>query len=241
MNDDRKRYLNKIRKLMNLANNTSSPAEAASALSKAQAFMREHGYSESEVQFSEISTSETKSAPSNAEKLPKYMTILIASVEKAMGVKALIRWRITDAGHAKRVIKFYGLDRRDVTAAYVFDVLTRLIKKARKEFQSTYCPFMNSAQKSRAANQFCDGWASGVYYAISEFIVPDEQIEKMDAYTESLRRDGLEVAKEQREQSQKGRKDSAYKFLGYVEGKKAAIFQGVDGGKTVTPQLAGGT
>ncbi|WP_336797598.1 DUF2786 domain-containing protein [Erwinia aphidicola] len=35
----RKKYLAKIQKLMRLANNTSSPQEAASAISKAQAFM----------------------------------------------------------------------------------------------------------------------------------------------------------------------------------------------------------
>lgn len=36
----KKKYLSKIQKLMRLAENTTSPAEAASAMSKAQAFMR---------------------------------------------------------------------------------------------------------------------------------------------------------------------------------------------------------
>ncbi|WP_288429391.1 DUF2786 domain-containing protein, partial [uncultured Pantoea sp.] len=61
MNDAaKKKYLAKIQKLMRLAENTSSPAEAANALSKAQAFMKEHGLSETEVVFSEISTSVSK-------------------------------------------------------------------------------------------------------------------------------------------------------------------------------------
>ena len=71
--------------------------------------MKEHGLSESEITFSEISTSESKSAPSDAEKLPRYMSFLCSTIEKAFAVKCPVSWRLTPSFTRKRVVKFYGL------------------------------------------------------------------------------------------------------------------------------------
>lgn len=223
----KKKYLAKIQKLMRLAENTSSPAEAASAMSKAQAFMREHGLSESEVVLSEISTSESKSSPSDAEKLPRYMGFLIATIEKAFAVRGLVSWRLTPSCRYKRVVKFYGLDGRDVAAAYIFDVLTRQIKQARRDFQSNHCGRLPSKRKAYHADQFCEGWASGAYHAVKELVINEEQEAKMSAYAEKLRDEGIGEAKSRA--AKDADKPSHAKYLGYQEGMHAKVFHGVDG------------
>lgn len=224
----KKKYLSKIQKLMRLAENTSSPAEAASAMSKAQAFMREHGLSESEVVFSEISTSDSKSSPSDAEKLPRYMIFLTQTIEKAFAVKCLVGWRATSGYRYKRVVSFYGLDNRDVAAAYIFDVLTRQIKQARKNFINEHCEsWLASKRKAALADQFCEGWASGAYHAVKELVIDEEQEAKMSAYADKLRDEGTGKAKTRN--SKDADKPSHAKYLGYQEGMHAKVFHGVDG------------
>lgn len=224
----KKKYLAKIQKLMRLAENTSNPAEAASAMSKAQAFMREHGLSESEVVFSEISTSESKSSPSDAEKLPLYMIYLTQTIEKAFAVKCLVSWRVTPSYRYKRVVKFYGLDGRDIAAAYIFDVLTRQIKQARKSFMISNCEsWLAPKRKAALADQFCEGWASGAYHAVKELVIDEEQESKMSAYAQKLREEGFDKAKFRN--SKDADRPSRAKYLGYQEGKHAKVFHGVDG------------
>jgi len=224
----KKKYLAKIQKLMRLAENTSNPAEAASAMSKAQAFMREHGLSESEVVFSEISTSESKSSPSDAEKLPLYMIYLTQTIEKAFAVKCLVSWRVTPSYRYKRVVKFYGLDGRDIAAAYIFDVLTRQIKQARKSFMNSNCEsWLAPKRKAALADQFCEGWASGAYHAVKELVIDEEQESKMSAYAQKLREEGFDKAKFRN--SKDADRPSRAKSLGYQEGKHAKVFHGVDG------------
>lgn len=232
----KKKYLSKIQKLMRLADKTSSPAEAASALSKAQAFMKEHGLSESEVVFSEIGTSESKVSPSDAEKLPRYMTILAMTIEKAFAVKCLVSWRFTQSFKRKRVVKFYGLDGRDIAAAYIFDVLTRQLKQARKDFQASHCGWLSPKSKATHADQFCEGWASGAYHAVKALVVSDEQESKMSSYAKKLHEAGVGEAKTR--ESRNGDKNSHATYLGYREGRQAKVFHGVDGNNGIPALIA---
>lgn len=233
----KKKYLAKIQKLMRLAENTSSPAEAANALSKVQAFMKEHGLSESEVMFSEISTSDSKTSPSDAQKIPKYMSFLASTIEKAFAVKCLFGWRLTPSFTNKRVVKFYGLDGRDITAAYVFDVLVRQIKIARKDFQNTHCGRLPPKRKAELADQFCEGWASGAYHAVQEMVISEEQESKISAYGDMLKNGGMKTVTT-RKDLESDRKSHAALSMGYREGMNAKVFHGVDG-QSSSPALIG--
>ncbi|HIA7423700.1 TPA: DUF2786 domain-containing protein, partial [Escherichia coli] len=44
--ENKSKYIAKIKKLLRLARGTSSPEEAANAIAKTQAYMRQHGISE---------------------------------------------------------------------------------------------------------------------------------------------------------------------------------------------------
>lgn len=226
----RKKYLAKIQKLMRLAKNTSSPQEAANALSKAQAFMREHGLSESEVTFSEISTSSSKGAPSDAVKIPKYMGHLGAVIEKAFGVKCIYSWRTTPSRAYKRVVNFYGHDGRDIVAAYVFDVLTRQLKNARENFKKEHCYRHSAAKATALADKFCEGWAAGAYHAVQEMVLREEQAEQLKSYSEQLASQGVKEAKVRSAKDTKGSNQAGH--LGYCEGKNAKVYHGVDGSQS---------
>lgn len=216
----RKKYLAKIQKLMRLAGSTSSPEEAASAISKAQAFMREHGISESDVTFSEISTSASKGAPSDAKKIPKYMSILCAIIEKAFGVQCLLAWRWTNEyRRPKRIVFFYGQDGRDVVAAYAFDVLTRQLRSARRTFQQEYCAHYSKSVSVSLADNYCVGWASGAWHAVQEMVITEAQSEQMKAYLESAE---TEEAKTREARDCAGK--AIARRVGYRDGEKARLY-----------------
>lgn len=222
----RKKYLGKIQKLMRLANNTSSPEEAASAISKAQAFMRQHSISDTEVTFAEISTSSSKGAPSHAKKIPYYMIILSMTVEKAFGVSCLYSWRMTDSYTPKRVVSFYGQDGRDVVAAYTFDVLTRQLSASRKKFLVQQAWRYKKSNNTMLADKFCEGWASGAWHAVSKMATSDEQAAQMSAYTENIMSDGVKPAKHREAKECHGQEHATR--MGYSEGKNAKLYHGVD-------------
>lgn len=64
---DKSKYLDKIKKLLRLAKGTSSPEEAANAMAKAQAYMREYGLNETDVEFTTIKEADSAGAPSDAK------------------------------------------------------------------------------------------------------------------------------------------------------------------------------
>ncbi len=185
--------------------------------------MKEHGLSETEVVFSEISTSESKSSPSNAEKLPEYMAILAMTIEKAFAVKCLVSWRLTASHHYKRVVKFYGLDGRDVAAAYIFDVLTRQIKQARKQFQNDHCGRYMPKHKAKLADEFCKGWASGAYHAVKKMAISEEQELKMSSYAKKIADDGVGEAKSRRSS---GDDNSYAAYMGYRKVQRRRFITG---------------
>lgn len=227
MRDDnaRKKYMAKIQKLMRLANNTSSPEEAASAIAKAQAFMREHGISDTEVTFLEVSSSSSKGAPSDAKKMPLYMSHLASTIEKAFVVKCVFSWRMTSRWTPKRVVSFYGQDGRDVVAAYAFDVLSRQLRAARKSFHDSHLRRYARKNATALADKFCEGWASGAFHAVNALVISEEQSQQMQAYSEKMKSDGVVEAKTREAKQCSGHQKAAW--LGYSEGKNARIHHGV--------------
>lgn len=221
----RKKYMAKIQKLMRLANNTSSPEEAASAIAKAQAFMREHGISDTEVTFSEISSSSSKGAPSDAKKMPLYMSHLASTIEKAFAVKCVFSWRRTASYALRRVVSFYGQDGRDIVAAYAFDVLSRQLRAARKNYQDTHLRRYVRKNKAALSDKFCEGWVSGAYHAVNALVISGVQSQQMQAYTEKMESEGVAAVKTREAKQCNGHQQAA--TLGYSEGKNARIHHGV--------------
>ena len=103
---------------MDLAKSTN-PHEAAIAMNQAIKLMAKHNISNKDIELSQIVEKVAKHAPSNAEKPPRYFSILVSIISSAFGVRANLIWE-----NNKRKVSFYGFRERPQLAAYTFDVLS---------------------------------------------------------------------------------------------------------------------
>lgn len=233
---DKDKYLNKVQKLLRLSKSASSPHEAASALAKAQAFMRQHNLSEQDVLLTDIGEASSRTAPSDAEKVPKYMAYLAQVICSAFGVKSYFGWRLTASSTHKRVVSFIGPAGREVVAAYAFDVLVRQLRQARKDFQAVHCRRVRPATKVARADLFCEGWTMGAYQAIEALVVSDDEEAMMAVYAEKRRSQGVSALKTRGAKMKVDGGDRAM-MSGYVQGQKARIHHGVNGEQGVVKQI----
>lgn len=226
--ENKEKYLAKIKKLMRLARGTSNPQEAANAMSKVQAYMREYGLTENDVELAEVKEFSSTGAPSNAEKVPEYVSALSTLVCRAFGVNCYFSRRYRPSGAAKNAVCFYGPGERGEIAAYAFDVLGRQLKQARSEYQAKNCKRCKRATAVARADQFCEGWVSGAYYAIRAFTVTPQEKGQMELYHQRLRNERSMTDLKTREAA-KCRGDHDASWAGYEEGKKAKLHHGVNG------------
>ncbi|WP_284473522.1 DUF7168 domain-containing protein [Serratia symbiotica] len=183
------KLLAKIKKLLNLARKNTNSHEASLALERAQKMMREHRVTETDVALTEISEASSEGAPSNANKTPRYMSMLIEIIRQAFGVQSYLAWHI-----GKRTVVFYGPDERPQVAAYAFDVLTRQMMSARREFSAGQRKSVKRTTKTGRANAFCEAWVHGAYQVIDAFAVTPAEKCLMEAYYKKISRDFVTVA-----------------------------------------------
>lgn len=224
----RQKYLDKVQKLLKLAKSASSPHEAASAVAKAQAFMREYNLREHEVRFTEMGQFSTKGAPSNADKVPNYLNILACLICRAFGVDCFFDWDYTPGGNVKRTLTFYGPSGREVIAAYAFDVLSRQMKVARKDYQDKHCKRCKVATKIARGDSFCEGWVNGAWGVIKSLEVSEEERANLKEYGELVSQENALAKAETREAKQLNGSDKAGDH-GYRSGQNARLHHGVDG------------
>ncbi|NYA16556.1 DUF2786 domain-containing protein, partial [Serratia fonticola] len=84
---NKERYLQKIKKLLNLGRRSTNPNEAGIAIQQAQKLMAAHNISAGDVDLLEISEFNSKAAPSNAASTPTYMADLCLLICQAFGVR----------------------------------------------------------------------------------------------------------------------------------------------------------
>lgn len=182
------KYIAKIKKLLRLARGTSSPEEAANAIAKAQAYMRQHGISENDAELFDIQEAASAGAPSDASTPPRYMHILCDLVCKAFGVECYISGEYRASGSLKRYVRFYGPDCRPEIAAYAFDVLSRQMMAERKKYQDKHCKRCKPSTRVARGDQFCEGWVFGARDVIAVYDVSPEEKSRLELYRENLHR-----------------------------------------------------
>lgn len=219
--EDKDKLLTKIKKLLNLARKNTNPHEASLALERAQKMMREHRLTETDVALTEISEASSKGAPSNAVKIPGYMRMLIGIIRHAFGVQSYLSWQI-----GKRTVVFYGPDERPQIAAYAFDVLTRQMMAARKEFSAGQRKSIKRATKTGRADAFCEAWVHGAYQVIEAFAVTPEEKGLMEAYYRKISGDFVTVPYRP---AKKVRGDEGARGAGFIAGTSATLNHGVGG------------
>ncbi|MBN3174854.1 DUF2786 domain-containing protein [Pectobacterium brasiliense] len=236
MNNEK--YLNKIKKLLNLARRTTNANEAANAMSQAQALMRQHGLTETDVDLMAINEVGSKTAPSKAQKTPKYMAGLMQLICDAFGVQSYLSFKRDFLGGRQNTVIFYGPNERPQIAAYAFDVLSRQMMKARREFSASQRKNIKQSTKIARADTFCEGWVLGVWQVIDSFVVTDTEATLISAYHHKLQQ-RIGIKSRELRDAKKARGTEDARSAGYVAGKNASLHHAVNGSGAAVPARLG--
>lgn len=223
------KYLSKIKKLLNLARKNTNANESAAAIRQAQNLMHEHNLTETDVDLMEINEASSKGAPSNAGSIPQYMGYLGEVICLTFGVKCYYAWRYTSyRGVPRRCVVFYGPAERPQIAAYAFDVLSRQMMTARREFLGSMRKSIKTSTKVARCDTFCENWVQGAYQVLDDYAVTEVEATLIMAYQQRLRTQSGVATGELREAKRcRGADDAAY--AGYQSGKNATLNRALSG------------
>lgn len=230
--EDREKILAKIRKCMALSA-SPEPGEAAAALRMAQRIMDEHGIKTSDVEASEVGTSDVRLGKRRSDRFYSWAHVLATVVCDAFGVSV-------GASRSKgaNIVRFYGVNGADQVAAYAFEVLFRKVRKERKNLiKRLYWSELTKDQKTVRA----DAWATGWVYGAAENVTPKTRKEdedrkvraKMEDQSDGKEASKVGVPKELLE-------ERAFLSHGFHEGKKYQLRRGVAGDADKIPALPEG-
>ncbi|SHF87575.1 DUF2786 domain-containing protein [Vibrio gazogenes] len=219
----KEKILDKIKKLLRLAA-SSNPNEAALALSRAQKLMQEHGIQSDTPELAGVNE-QVIDAMSKAKTPTKYFGMLAHSIAKAFGCEYYLQPTFTNMG-----VVFIGHDERPKIAGYVFAVLERQLMKARKEFIESLSSRMKKQNKTKRADQFCEGWCIGVYRKIEQFALSDKEQQEIQTFKQSI--DDLSSCNA-REAKGSGVAADESKRKGYAAARDVTLNHGVSGNETM--------
>ncbi|TQN84386.1 UNVERIFIED_ORG: uncharacterized protein DUF2786 [Citrobacter freundii] len=225
--ENKNKYLAKIKKLLRLAKGTSNPEEAANAIAKAQAYMRQYGITENDAELSDIQEVVSAGAPSDASTPPRYMHMLCRLVCNAFGVECYISGEFRPSGSLKRNVRFYGPDSRPEIAAYAFDVLSRQMMAERKKYQDKHCKRCKPSTRVARGDQFCEGWVFGANRVITAYEVSAHEKAQLEHYEKNIRN-----TKGMRSDMRSAKVCHGAEFAstaGYIAGQNAKLHRGVNG------------
>lgn len=232
-----KRYIEKIKKLLNLARKTTFSHEAAAAISQAKKIMKKHNISSDEVAYTDINEASSRGTPSSAERPPEYVVHLAFIIAEAFGV----RWYMDrhTFPRSKNFIIYYGPAERPEIAAYAFDVLARQLHKGRREYISGLHRNLKAANKTKRADIWCAAWVSGAYDLITAFAVTESEQTLMEAYRDKkFSTDGLRTGEARKPGKVSGADNAADN--GWRAGRQARLNQAVTGNNNGQTKLIGG-
>lgn len=170
------KYLRKIKKCLDLAS-SSNPHEAAAALQKAKMYMQKYGLSEDDIEF--ISLGKTQSSEPIPSAMPKYISNLIFKIGQLYQSSGFSH---REAGKKQKCYAiFVGSKSNSALAAYTFDVVYRLLKKARREYSSSL-DSDRKAWKNRMVKIFCESWVYKVCENLEMDNLPEETSKKHNEF-----------------------------------------------------------
>ncbi len=219
MSHDPSRILDKIKKLMALAN-SSNPHEAANALRKAQALMSQHQLTQLDVELSAIGEQSAKMA-NKSLKQPKWSVMLTSLICQAFGVEAYTSHSLFGCS-----MNFIGRTDLVEVAAYCYTVLSRQLVKARKEYQADLNKRLKQSTKTARADLFCEGWVYGVYQQVHKLSMDPKEKELIQQF-KAVHLKNLESG--QIRDAKGTSRDSSAMSDGYRVGRSVQLNTGVNG------------
>ena len=163
-NDD---ILRKIKACLARAN-SDNPHEAEISLNQAKRLMEMHGFSQNDVEMSDVKTAYAKG--NGNLKPPIYEANLVMAIMDAFHCKAYNRYSTGVGGK----IQFVGLHPNEELASYYFNVLFRQLQKARKQYIQDNLSRCQNKTKTRRADLFCEAWVEVIIQLIRKtFTAPN--------------------------------------------------------------------
>ena len=216
--------IDKIKKLLRLAK-SATEHEAAAAMSRAQALMKQVGLSNESPELSDIGQADLKSK-FKAKKPTAYFSCLVSMVAEAFGCQPNFR---LEPYTGSSYVVFTGHNERPEVAKYAHEVLERQLVKARKVYISTLNKRIKKSTKTARADLFCEGWVIGVRRLIKEFALTESESTQIKTFMDS-KYPNLTEAKSRSAsvKNSRGGSDDA-QWAGVQAGKNAKLNHGVGG------------
>ncbi len=230
MTEEQKKYLDKIKKLLNLAK-SPNPNEAAVALSRAQSMMRKHGFEIGDVMLSEVGSTTILVNKFNP---PKWVLCLLDAVDNAFGVSHILTEEYDDVTWKRRgAVMFVGIMPNDKIAAYCFDVLYRQLLNDRKAFIGSLHRNCKKVTKTNRADWYCLGWISEVRSKVQPLVIPVEHKGLINTWKEK----NLKITTYQPRQTKEDKRALDAYITGKRDGAGVSMHAGMSGQESLKLSL----
>lgn len=228
------KIMDRVRKLLRMADDTSSPHEAAIAATRASKLMAKHNIASSAVRL-EQGVSATDINPVHASRqfsrVPRWFAALIVPVAELHDCHA----RYVPGRPGKRV-EFLGVDQDAQVCAYVFDYLIAQIDMLAQRYKDRF-PGATRA----ALNDYRKGCAAGILEVLAKMKAEKEAAEREVTTGRELVVRKLDVIAENHNIKYKHRRtyhrDNEHRTRGQLAGRRVRIREGV-GSDSTTERLA---
>lgn len=170
---NRDHAVEKIKKCMRLSK-SSNEHEAATALRQAQALMREHGISASDVQFSDVTEHHARARGTKTNRWEARLAHVIAD---AFGCTwfSLIYTALPGHSTRRRDVVFVGVGNAAEVAGYCHEVLLRQCRRARIAHIARQSASCKPITKTARGDLFALGWVAAVSDLIERFAGNDAE------------------------------------------------------------------
>ena len=211
-----RKLIERLRKLFALAR-SSNPAEAALALTRAQALMEEMGLDDPSL-IMDIDEKTSAFILSKARSIPRYEALLRKMICDAMGVRA-----VRDYAGA---IRFYGSNARTQVAVYAYTVLARQLARERRKFLAKQSARIKLKTRRGRADSFAEHWVWEATRLRKKMEIPDRERALVEAWQERMY-PNLVTSKVSAPGKGRGADEAA--LAGAMAGRRARLDHGISG------------
>ncbi|MDD3266547.1 MAG: DUF2786 domain-containing protein [Burkholderiales bacterium] len=221
---NKQKILDKIKKCFALSKSANAN-EAAIALKQAYALAKQYGIEYPEL-INEISNSDLIKVCRTTDRIDWK---LIGLIKHTFNVSAV-------TSGLNKEVRFFGSNNDIVIAGYIFEVLSRLLKKSRTEFLKNHTNNrMKRDTKTRRAELFSMAWIKAIEEEVLKFKPTSSlsSVEHSSAVAEYQKSfyEGIELTAARINSKKHSYKDADYSayYKGQEEGSKVTINNGING------------
>ena len=229
---NKKEIIEKIKKCLALSK-SANQHEAATALRQAQALMEKYNIDADDAELLGIVNAEILG--SGSQKPPVFESMLAQSIAKLMDCKVFLSYQVhrtTSTAKVVAVWHFTGFDPAPEIASYAFDVLYRLLKKARTHFISTKLNRVQiRANKVKRADMFCEGWVMEASEQARRIKPDTEKLKQIEAHINKTNELTTFKPKNRNEKTRDSSRSRNDYWSGRQAGKDAQINHGMNAGQ----------